>query len=405
MPNETEAALTQMKAQLLDLTKELEKTFDTEKIKQFRAEITRLNEQIKNTSTVSATVKERLSTLGTVAKNTATVAAAAFASLTAAITKTVEVADPAVFQHFALAGRDLAGVIGRILTPVLKQMTIAVRALADWIINLSPAAKTAVAALVTFATVLAGLIVVLGILGGALQGVATGVINVAFALGLAFPGYLAIIGAVAALAAVLTALITANSGLAGVMAFLKPLLDGVARAWEIFVDAVTPAIEVLKLFAEYIGPFLTDHLNDVGKVLSMVVDIFRELKPLITAVAAAVGVSLVAAFGALYLVVKGIAIVLEQIIKLMRFLRIMSPAAPTAPKTAEQSSVGAGGRNVTIMTGLDVQRQAIASALMHGEQDANRIAEMQRKLMIEELMKINKREGGGGSWDDDRERH
>jgi phage-related protein len=99
-------------------------------------------------------------------------ATAAIGAIDASIGKFVQLASPAVYNRFALAAKDFQAVFGKILVPVLADVTKTIRGLADALLNASPILKATIQSIADFsvkASILAGKIgSMVALLGGKL---------------------------------------------------------------------------------------------------------------------------------------------------------------------------------------------------------------------------------------------
>lgn len=126
-----------------------------------------------------------------------------FGLVTAKVLGTVSVFNPAAFDRFTWAGKDLAAVLGEMLVPTLEKMTFFVRSVADWIVNLSPETKKLVGQFATFTLAGTATFIALSKLitvGTALTGVVKGLAMSFTTLSMSTGGLLTLAAVVASIA-------------------------------------------------------------------------------------------------------------------------------------------------------------------------------------------------------------
>jgi len=402
----------EMKGQLRALRKELDDTFDPAKAKQLRQEIKLLNEEIKRTagSTKDAGEKsekfrDKLLSIQSTLRSVGSVAAAAFASISGVLIKSVEKGDPATFIQFSLAARDLAGVIGQVLSPVLQTVTGLVRGLADWIINLSPETKTIIAVVTAFTLTLAFLISALVGVGLAI----TAVTAAMAAFNISTGGLLLIIGAILAPIAALVGYLvylgkTQDKSSASARA-MQSTMAGLKKMFDAVVDALRPFMEAMAAIANQVGPPLIAFIATVVKLFAEMFSMIGLLVPLLNLLISLFSFGMVNSVQKLVNIINVAIIGLENMIRLLKVAQAMGGiafgTAPAPAPAAAASSEGAGGRNVSFITGEELQRRTIAA---FAAKDAENTAKNQRDIMIDELMKLNRAQERR-IWDEDRRRH
>lgn len=356
-----------------------------------------------------------------------------FATLSAQIAATAAIADPARFQQFTLAMRDLAGVVGQILAPVLERVTELVRGLADWIINLSDGQKALFGSVVgvglgfsSMATILpkvisgvvslvtavmglnvatGGILVAVGLLATALipiisQGAETGSVMESLA-----DAFRPVMDALKELGGLFTQAMKPIGELVMVLGeALRPVLDAVSSVIKTLISAmstqigvVTNLISPIKALIQAIAPLisvvfqvasgLAEIFGSVLEVVNMVIGavlglLLDALKPLVSFIVAII----VPAFQLWLSWIKVVANFLKDVIRLTKELFGIQSRAPSAAADRERrSSVGAGGRSASFISGEEVSRKAIiASVTAPGDR-----AIAQRDTMIQELRRLN----------------
>ena len=115
----------------------------------------------------------------------------AFGGFQMALEKT-SFGDPVAFEQFNFAVRDLAGVFGQMLSPIVREATGYVREAADWLVNLSDGTKSLVTGFARYAIFIGGGMFVMGRLftaasaaSAALTAMRAGAISMSAAAGIA----------------------------------------------------------------------------------------------------------------------------------------------------------------------------------------------------------------------------
>lgn len=233
----------------------------------------------------------------------------AIGAIQSQIVSLVQWANPAAVIRFKMAWEDLQGVLGRILLPVLNNVTLAVQKLADYLNAASGPAKGFAAILVTVGVVAAavtggfigmtgalivlklamdvftgGITAVIGLIGAALGAAAAGGIG-AIGMGLAVTPFEQLKGIIDQIGPPLLKIFEMIGS--AVMDFAGGALPGLMNAIQAIVAAVNTVIgslpgagNVFELIGQHVGTFvqfLATAFQFLATVAAVVIDAFRSL--------------------------------------------------------------------------------------------------------------------------------
>lgn len=311
----------------------------------------------------------------------------------AAIPATTAIANPAAFARFQLATRDLAGVIGQALAPVLERVTQAVRFFADLLAGADAEsvrmAVTAVGLAAAFATVAR----VIPVLQALFIGLKAQVISLGAALGVSTGGLTIILGLLAGAfvaasrggeqgSSIMGALRGVAERLAAVLAkvgeALAPLLDLLADVATIVIKALAPVLDLL----------VTTFGTIIGAVAELLGGLLRPLADFFATV--------------LVPVIEKVVKVVEFIVNRLKELRdvalevITLGFADTETFNPEEfrrelnlgRSEGAGGRTVSFAGAVQAQKAQIEAGVKVGLTSVDERQLQEQKKANEELRRI-----------------
>jgi hypothetical protein len=201
-------------------------------------------------------------------------ATAAIGAIDASIGKFVQLASPAVYNRFALAAKDFQAVFGKILVPVLADVTKTIRGLADALLNASPILKATVQSIADFsvkASILAGKLgSIVALLGGKLITVLGPVLELLDKLVTqAFDPMMKVVASLqGSLGSVVNALVSMAEKLLPL--FLSLAQNGLAN--------IVQQIEQLSKFAIQ----LYTALEPVQKAFLLIIEVFQSVQSVIT---------------------------------------------------------------------------------------------------------------------------
>lgn len=278
----------------------------------------------------------------------------AFLGISAAILTTTRVSSPAQFQQFTLAMRDLACVVGQILTPVLQDVTRVLRSVADFILNLSDSTKGTIGSIAALA---------LGL--SFLTPIVVKVVQVGFMLANVLKVVWAATGPVgiviAILATALGAAAASGSDVGGVFGALKNVVGALGRVLKSILLVLEPIQRLFVAIGNLVGTVLAPALNIVAGVLSLIADGFEALADS----------AIVEALNWVISRIEDMVSLLQQAWELLEEVGsaltfgLFDSDEEEAPKR-KKSSVGAGGRDVRFQSGESFQKDLISNAIKAG---------------------------------------
>lgn len=394
-----ERGIQELRDQLKSLKGELDEATDPAQVVRLKDEMRRTAQEVKGAESQTNRLGASLGKVKAAIEAIGPAAIAAFAGLSATVRNTVRVADPATFQQFSLALRDLAGVVGQILAPVLQKITAVIRSVADYIVNLSPQTRRLIATVVSFTLALTAVIGVAYLLVKAINAVTAA----AAAMNVTTGGFLIIVGAIVAAASALAAILGSAESRTAVFGDTFEKLGNVITN---VGKALWPTVEAVGSLVSAIVGGLMGVVGDLLGLLGSLLGTLVELASYIVGpVLQAVAYILTGAFKLLFAAIRLVIGALQQVVNLIRYITGLPPLETPEKKRERRSSVGAGGRDVSIISGEELHRQMIVAGIRgsRGTQDPNARAEAQRERMIT-LLERNGRPRPEG-WDRDQRRH
>lgn len=321
-----------------------------------------------------------------------------FKNLKSIILDTVSAFQPFTVVMFNRAILDLKATMGQIFLPILKQMTIAVRAVADTIYNIPQVFKDMARAVASVVLAISGFLAGSTAIAGVIAAVVVGIASLSAAL--VVLGALAVtVGAVLAaillpwipLLTIISSVVVALGGLVVVFVQLirmmlrteggMKLLNTVMRGFDQIVNTVAGAINLIKSGIGFIIDYLYDALSSLGDALS---ELFDALKPLIAGglviVIGAIATALTLFVAVLTGVVKVLTAVsrLIMMLPMMRALRAFSELMPESKE--KKSAYGLGWSHAEVGTDANALYNKITEELLRNtrggggepEQDPNK---------------------------------
>lgn len=247
----------------------------------------------------------------------------------------VKMANPAAFLMFQRAVEDLYATIGRILTPVLLNVTAVIQKMADHLAASGPGAKVLVAVLGAMTVVVGGLI-------GALGGAVIAINLVSFALSVATGGISAIANAVGAIVGAAVGAGTAAGTLAiafGVIAtpieklrqLMDSLMPAISAVAEVIGNALVGVLTILTPIVRIIALSFASFTESFINGMKIVYEVFDRMVPILSKIGQA----------ALYFVAG-----LELIADAMQS-QVAGKAPPKAPPAVRQVTSGTIAASIT----------------------------------------------------------
>lgn len=190
---------------------------------------------------------------------------AGFTKMKSVVLDTVAAFRPFEIEMFTRAVNDLKAVFGTIFLPILKQVTAAIRQIADYFYSLPDSFKSAIRVVAVLTLAVGGIAAVFGAL-----------LPLFFALtaALAFPVITAIVGVLAALGAALAGLVYLFSRTEGGARFFQKALQGLEEVFQFVQKVAAEMWRQLRPAWEQ----LQAAFSDLGDALS---ELFNALKPIL----------------------------------------------------------------------------------------------------------------------------
>lgn len=268
-------------------------------------------------------------------------------------------ASPATMQRFTLAMSDLSAVIGQIFIPVIDRATTAIRAMADWIINLPQPLKNFIANFATLGVAITSVSLILPKVIGAFGGLLAIISKVkaaTMALGLGMGGFAIVL---TALVPMLASVLSESGGLQAIFDALKPAVSALSNAIGKLFGALAPIIELLAEIGTIIIEAVAPIIEVLAVVIAAVVEVLAALlditKPLIEMfketflpIIREIGQEFAA-------VVTEVARFIIEILRLLGFLDQV--------EKKRKSSVGASARQIDFIDAKELQKRAITASL------------------------------------------
>lgn len=447
--------LDQMKSRLLELKGQLLETLDPAAARRLNEEIKKLSHQISVAEAAAAKFKRVLDTVKGTLQNISNVGSVIFTALSATIARTVQVADPARWNQFQLALRDLAGVVGKMLAPVLEKVTQLIRMFADWLNSLSAGTKKAIVGIVGVALATSVLLIVIPQLISQVVALTTAVVSldiaaagIPIAIGLVVTGIAALIQYGGSLKGVMDSLSEAFAPVMGalnrlwavfqegfgvlqktfsvIMENLQPAFEMITPLIESIVNVTTSLMRIWVAWQRVVGGLANAFMPLVKAIfqiaqqiqgallpiVELVADVFAELAEvlgellveILKPIAEFIKTFVVPIFEFWVSILKQLKEILIDTIKLLReFLGLSGRQVPKVDNKDKKSSVGAGGREASFMSGEELQRKAILAAVKVSGGNPEVTANAIREKMLKELMELNRKQKD--AWDRDRARN
>lgn len=264
----------------------------------------------------------------------------------------VSATDPSAVKRFDLAARDLSGVIGKALVPVLENFTAIVREIGDGIASLTPQGKVMVSAVVAA--------------GVAMTAAAVGATALSAAINSATAGIPALLGAVAGgltgLGLALKDTAGVSSVVGGVMRIFRSIVDTVGEAVTRAVAQLEPLFSIFEQAAPVLNVVVGVMGNLVSAAMTPLVAVAQTLAPIVTMLAMDLGnyAKMLGSVLAPALQASGMA--MEILLAPIRLLATLAAAAQSVLQPALDELLSAFGQIGSLMSDISRTVSTILSA-------------------------------------------